>query len=388
MLQTASDAAIRDARAARAPGNPAATAAPSALGAFAGALLAFEVEKILAGEFADALVGRELLCGVGRHSWTLTALGRNPDCRFDHRPSRPEFVDDQPLGPLLAAAGTGATLGVERDAFAQALRCQSCGHTQAPFYRLVRRLAPSELRCPRCTALREITGFERIHALERERLPSEILLRRLSELGLRAGDFFHTSGSAGERDYELAAPGADACAPLPRRSVAQIGCGAIGSEAVAHLARLPGLERLVLIDPDAFESSNLAGQRIRQRDLGVPKVEVLAERARELAPGLEVEAFCARIEDLPPGRLRGVVLAAGLDTRAARQYTNELACRLGAYYVDAAVDARERIARIRTYKPEPTTACFECSFTPAIYAALEQEYPCDVTLTSAGSSAP
>ena len=69
----------------------------------------------------------------------------------------------------------------------------------------------------------------------------------------------------------------------PRRSVAIVGAGGnIGSHLVPHIARMQDVERIVLVDPDAYDESNLAGQEIDAGDVGRPKVEVQGDRARRI----------------------------------------------------------------------------------------------------------
>ncbi|MHC4787224.1 MAG: hypothetical protein ACYTE6_14815, partial [Planctomycetota bacterium] len=47
------------------------------------------------------------------------------------------------------------------------------------------------------------------------------------------------------------------------------GCGGnIGSSLIPHVARIEGLGKAILIDPDRYESHNLSGQNIDPGDLG------------------------------------------------------------------------------------------------------------------------
>jgi molybdopterin/thiamine biosynthesis adenylyltransferase len=93
------------------------------------------------------------------------------------------------------------------------------------------------------------------------------------------------------------------------------GCGNIGSHLVPHLARAPGVERVVLVDPDVYESKNLASQDIRAADSRRRKVEVQAQRLRQIRPELEVIAVADRLETLPLGHFRHAVLLGALDSR-------------------------------------------------------------------------
>ncbi len=76
---------------------------------------------------------------------------------------------------------------------------------------------------------------------------------------------------------------------LRRARVAIAGMGGLGVPAAVYLA-LAGVGRLIIIDSDAVEESNLNRQFLyTEKDVGKKKVKVAAERLREMAP-VEVEA--------------------------------------------------------------------------------------------------
>jgi molybdopterin/thiamine biosynthesis adenylyltransferase len=170
----------------------------------------------------------------------------------------------------------------------------------------------------------------------------------------------------------------------PGRGVAIVGAGGnIGSHLVPHIARMQDVERIVLVDPDAYDESNLAGQEIAVEDVGMPKVEVQGERARRIRPRLRIEAFRARVERIPPGALRADAILACLDSRGARQYVNEIAWRLGVPWIDSGVDGGGLLARVNVYFPDLHNTCLECSWGPRDYELVEQTYAC-----GEGSAAP
>ena len=63
-----------------------------------------------------------------------------------------------------------------------------------------------------------------------------------------------------------------------------------------------GVGRLILVDGDSVEPSNLNRQHYFPRHVGRPKVEALAEQLCELAPALRVEAHRLWLdaENIPP----------------------------------------------------------------------------------------
>lgn len=77
--------------------------------------------------------------------------------------------------------------------------------------------------------------------------------------------------------------GAEAQAAFERASVGIAGLGGLGSHVAEHLARL-GIGRLVLVDCDVVEPTNLNRQRYDLRHLGMPKAEALAEQLRAINP--------------------------------------------------------------------------------------------------------
>ena len=143
------------------------------------------------------------------------------------------------------------------------------------------------------------------------------------------------------------------------KSIVVAGAGGnIGSHFTRHLARMPEVGRVVLVDRDVYEQRNLANQDILPRDVGKPKVAVQARRLAEIRPDLEVHAIHAPLESLPLGAWRVDLIAACLDSRAARQAVNERAWRLGSSMgrfrrAGAGVaGARERLrARVRCAVP-------------------------------------
>ena len=152
--------------------------------------------------------------------------------------------------------------------------------------------------------------------------------------------------------------------------------GNIGSHLTTHLARMPEVERVVLVDRDIYEQRNVANQDVLPRDVGEPKVLVQARRLLEIRPSLQVRAIHAPLEILPLGTWRADLIVACLDSRAARQALNERAWRWGVSWVDSGVLASEGLARVNVYAPGGGAPCLECAWSAADYALLEQRYPC------------
>lgn len=164
-----------------------------------------------------------------------------------------------------------------------------------------------------------------------------------------------------------------------------IGAGNIGSHLVVHLARMPAVRRVTIVDPDRYEARNLESQHIAAAEVGKPKAGVQARRLRAIRPDLEVTPLTAAVEDVPLGSLRADVILACLDSKLARQRAGEAAWRLGAPLIDAGVRPDGLLVRVSVHVPGPGQSCLECAWSEADYAALEQRQLC---LNGAAASAP
>jgi molybdopterin/thiamine biosynthesis adenylyltransferase len=156
-----------------------------------------------------------------------------------------------------------------------------------------------------------------------------------------------------------------------------VGGGNIGSHLTPHLARMPAIDRVVLIDRDTYEERNLTSQDITPDDVGKPKAIVQAKRLQAIRPSVVVEAVCGDVTALPLGALSGDVILACLDNNATRQFVGEAAWHLGVPLIDAGVRNEGLLVRTCVYVPGPEAPCMQCGWDTQQYLALEQEYPCN-----------
>jgi molybdopterin/thiamine biosynthesis adenylyltransferase len=171
-------------------------------------------------------------------------------------------------------------------------------------------------------------------------------------------------------------------------SIIVVGAGNIGSHALPHVGRMPGVRCVTLVDRDLYDEKNLVSQDITRRDVGRPKAVVQARRLRAINPALAVTAIVEAVANVPLGLLRGDVMLACLDSRAARRIVNVSAWRLGMPLIDAGVNGEELLARVNVYLPGVDQPCLECAFDEADYQTLEQEYPCGGQGTPRATNAP
>ena len=163
---------------------------------------------------------------------------------------------------------------------------------------------------------------------------------------------------------------------MPVQNVVAVGAGNIGSHLLPHLARTPDIQRLFIIDPDRYTSSNCLSQNIDASDVGKPKAMVQATKLRRINPDLPVEPMVARLEDVPLELFARSTIVICVDNRATRQWANEITWHLDARLIDCGVLGSQNLARVTIYVPSPAAACMECNWSPDHYAQLEQEYPC------------
>ena len=356
--------------------EPAATNAPSGIGSLAASFGILELPKLLSGEPEHTLVGRELYVDARHHQHYVTRLTRNPDCRFDHATWEIVEVGALTLGEALAlgdATLSTSELVVEREAFVAELSCWKCGQLWS-VWKLRSSLSPEDWVCERCGEISIPAGFDLIEQVSAVRVSAELLRRPLADFGLRPGDVFTIRARGGEVHYQLA-PAARA-QPEPGAKIVVAGCGNIGSHVVPHLARIPEVAQVVLVDPDVYENHNVRGQDIRARDVGRAKVDVQAERLREIRPGLSVVAVADRLERLPFADFRNAILVGALDSRAARQSLNEFAWRAGSVWIDMAVDGAGLLCRVSVYRPTVGLPCIECGWDADDYGSLRRILPC------------
>lgn len=152
---------------------------------------------------------------------------------------------------------------------------------------------------------------------------------------------------------------------LQSSSVAIIGCGGIGSVVVEQLARL-GVDRLVLVDDDTVEQTNLprlVGATFD--DMERPKAEVLAEHVASVRRGVDTEAVVSRVEDSLGAWQDTHLVVAGVDTMEARLNLNNFAVKTEMPYLDAGSIIHSgdgRLEAMRGYVQMVTaeSGCLDC----------------------------
>jgi len=108
-----------------------------------------------------------------------------------------------------------------------------------------------------------------------------------------------------------------------------VGVGALGCEIAKDFA-LMGIGKIVLVDLDTIETSNLSRQMLfKPGDEGRPKAEVAAERLKEMNPFLNIDFYFEKLQKLQMSVYEECdVIIAALDNFNARLDLNKICLRI------------------------------------------------------------
>ena len=121
-------------------------------------------------------------------------------------------------------------------------------------------------------------------------------------------------------------------------TVAICGLGGLGSNIAIHLARA-GIGKLILIDFDRVDITNLHRQQYKASQIGMYKTDALTDNLREINPYIEFEAQTERItEDNAVKFLQGadIICEAFDDAECKAMLTNTILSELPDKYLVAA----------------------------------------------------
>lgn len=148
---------------------------------------------------------------------------------------------------------------------------------------------------------------------------------------------------------------------LKAAAVAVVGCGGVGAPAIQYLAAA-GVGRLILIDDDRVDASNLQRQVIfRTADLGRGKADAAAEAVRALNPHVQADPRAVRIgvADAAAAIAGADVVLDGCDNFATRLAVADAALATRVPLVSAAVGQFEgQLGVFRGW--EADRPCYRC----------------------------
>ena len=165
------------------------------------------------------------------------------------------------------------------------------------------------------------------------------------------------------------------------------GAGALGNEVVKNLA-LFGVGHIYVCDFDQIEISNLTRSVLfREEDAynHAYKVEIVAKRAKEINPQIEVTPIVGNLfSEVGFGLYNAVDVVIGcLDSRIARYQLNRLSMRAGKIWIDGSIENLTGVVKVYT----PGVSCYECGLSREEFNNIMLRTGCaDVvrTQTSAG----
>lgn len=164
-------------------------------------------------------------------------------------------------------------------------------------------------------------------------------------------------------------------------TVAVLGAGGLGGRTAFDLAAI-GIGEIRLVDGDRVELSNLNRQiQYSEADIGLPKVEVMAERLRAFNSNIRVTAACKRLES--QAELAEFIEGADLIVGSAdwpafviEHWCNAACFEAGIPYI--AMNQLPPFVRIGPLYVPGQTGCFECQSMryrreyPMMEIAIEQ----------------
>ena len=159
-----------------------------------------------------------------------------------------------------------------------------------------------------------------------------------------------------------------------------VGCGALGNEVLKNLV-LMGVIHIMAVDFDIVETGNLSRSVLFSRADAEQrrwKVEVVAERLREMNPAVDVRTVCGDVTyDVGLALVRQMDVVIGcVDSRWARFCINRLCMRAGIPWVDGGIDGLEGTARVFA----PGRNCYACNLGPEGLKDLARRMPCSGTI--------
>jgi sulfur-carrier protein adenylyltransferase/sulfurtransferase len=148
---------------------------------------------------------------------------------------------------------------------------------------------------------------------------------------------------------------------LKASKVLIVGAGGLGTPSATYLAAA-GVGTIGIVDYDIVERSNLHRQVLySERDVGMPKVDVIKSKLREVNPNVEIQAFKLKLDSSNAMEiLRGYdVVVDGTDNFPVRYLINDACVFLGKPNVYASIYRFDGQASVFH---APKGPCYRCLF--------------------------
>ncbi len=144
-------------------------------------------------------------------------------------------------------------------------------------------------------------------------------LNALGERNIRTMEFFRSFASVERPTIELVQK-------LMNSTILVLGLGGIGTWVVEMFARM-GIKKLILVDPDSVEESNIPRQAMFTRlSVGLLKTEAAKAFCEAISENIEVQIFAEQISDSESllSKLQGVDLVINCADKPDVDFTNSL----------------------------------------------------------------
>jgi molybdopterin/thiamine biosynthesis adenylyltransferase len=148
---------------------------------------------------------------------------------------------------------------------------------------------------------------------------------------------------------------------ISKATIFLAGIGALGC-VVAEILTMMGIGKLVIVDYDSIELSNLNRQWLfRDEDIGKSKTLVAKERLKALNPSVDIITFNQKIEDIPEDIYSSCDLViSSLDTFEARRWLNSMCASVEKPLIDAGLYEFFGHVQVIITGPGSEYACLEC----------------------------
>lgn len=156
-----------------------------------------------------------------------------------------------------------------------------------------------------------------------------------------------------------------------------VGAGALGNEILKNAALL-GFRRVVIVDLDRIEESNLSRTVLfRNSDIGEFKSQAAAKGYKSLAENSNVQPLIANVvNECGLGLFEwSDLILAGLDNREARLWINRCAWKVNRPWIDGAIEGINGVVRVFLPGVPP---CYECTLGEVDWALLEKRLSCNL----------
>lgn len=162
---------------------------------------------------------------------------------------------------------------------------------------------------------------------------------------------------------------------LANSRVLVVGAGALGNEIVKNLT-LVGVGNIDVVDMDEIEFSNLSRcVFFRDGDEGRNKAQLLAERASQLNPDVQLRAFAMPVQGLGSAYMAQYSAIIGaLDNREARLYLSRVSRLNGLLYFDSAIEGLHALVRVFA----PDGVCYACTLSEVDWQVLNKRRACSL----------